>query len=240
MKLTIDQVIRITKSAFSSVLNPGKAKDPLPKKESAKYPEIYVFRHGESYDNKRRLFSGWRDSKLTTRGISQAKILAQKLKDKQIDICIVSRLSRSQKTAKVALKGKKVSFEVDDRIIERNYGKLTGKSKEKMMRNDFVDAVKYRRFFDFPPPGGESLKDVQGRVFPFCRELVERVRKTGKNIAISCHGNSMKIIRLYFEKLNVVDVLIQENPLGEDFAEYVVSPKDVLVSKQPKEVKPKK
>jgi len=240
MKLTIDQAIRITKSAFSSVLNPGKTKDPLPKKESDKYPEIYVFRHGESNDNKMRVFSGWRDSKLTTRGIAQAKLLAPKLKSKQIDVCIVSHLSRSQQTAKVALKGKKVSFEVDDRIIERDYGKLTGKSKEKMMKDDFVDAVKYRRFFDFPPPGGESLKDVQTRVFPFCKDLVERVRNTGENIAISCHGNSMKVIRLYFEKLEIVDVLVQENPLGEDYAEYVVTPKDILVSKRPRKVKTKK
>ncbi len=229
MKPSVNEAIRITRSALSSIMSPGKAKRPLPKKESSKYPEIYVFRHGETYDNRQRIFSGWRDSKLTLKGKDQAKMLVPKLKDKQIDVCIISHLSRSSQTAKIALKGKKVSYEVDDRIIERDYGKLTGKSKEKLMEENFVDAVKYRRYFDFPPPGGESLKDVKKRVFPFCRDLVKRVKKTGENVAVSCHGNSMKIIRLYFEKLKIIDVLVQENPLGQDYAEYVVAPDKVLV-----------
>ncbi len=237
MKQTVNDVIRITRSALSSIMNPGKSKKPLPKTESSKHPEIYVFRHGETNDNHLRVFSGWRDSKLTAKGKKQAMILAPKLKNKQIDICITSRLSRSKQTAKIVLNGKKVDYEVDDRIIERDYGDLAGKSKEKLMEDDFVDAVKYRRFFDFPPPGGESLKDVKKRVFPFCRDLVDRVRKTGQNVAISCHGNSMKIIRLYFEKLEIVDVLVQENPLAQDYAEYVVTPKKVLVSKQLKKLK---
>ena len=229
MKPSVNEAIRITRSALSSIISPGKTKRPLPKKESSKYPEIYVFRHGETYDNRQRIFSGWRDSKLTLKGKDQAKMLVPKLKDKQIDVCIISHLSRSSQTAKIALKGKKVSYEVDDRIIERDYGKLTGKSKEKLMEENFVDAVKYRRYFDFPPPGGESLKDVKKRVFPFCRDLVKRVKKTGENVAVSCHGNSMKIIRLYFEKLKIIDVLVQENPLGQDYAEYVVAPDKVLV-----------
>jgi len=50
-------------------------------------------------------------------------------------------------------------------------------------------------------------------------------------VAISCHGNSMKMIRYYFEKLEIVDVLVQENPLGEDYAEYVVTDKGFKVAK---------
>ena len=233
MKLKVDNIIKVTHSAIMSILNPGRTRESLPKKESSKYPEVYVFRHGESKDNKARRFSGWRDTQLTSLGKKQAQTLAKKLKNKQIDLCIVSRLDRSLETAKIALKEHNVKYEVDDRIIERNYGDLAGKSKVKLMKDNLVEAVKYRRFYHFPPPNGESLKDVQERVFPFCDELVKRIRKTGENIAISCHGNSMKIIRLYFEKLPITEVLIQENPLGQDYAEYVVTPKEVLVSRRP-------
>ncbi len=222
MKPKVDSIIRITWSAVTSILNPGRVLRSLPKKESPRHPEIYVFRHGESYDNKRKVFSGWRDSRLTPLGKKQARILAQKLVNKRIDVCIVSRLSRSKETAQIALRGHRVKYEVDNRIIERDYGSLAGKNKVKLMKEELVKAVKFRRFYDVPPPSGESLKDVKKRVFPFCRELVKRIRKTGENIAISCHGNSMKIIRLYFEKLEIIDVLTQENPLGEDYAEYVV------------------
>jgi len=237
MKLTINQVIRITQSALSSVLNPGQTKERLPKRESPRYPEIYVFRHGETFDNRNRIFSGWRDSRLTRKGRKQAEVLAQKMARKKVDVCITSRLSRSKETARIVFRGRRIRFEVDDRIIERDYGDLSGKSKEKLMKKEFVKAVKYRRFYDFRPPGGESLKDVQKRVFPFCRDLVKRIRRTGENIAVSCHGNSMKIIRLFFEKLDIVDVLTQENPLGEDYAQYVVAPNSVLVAKKPREAK---
>ncbi|MFH1601853.1 MAG: histidine phosphatase family protein [Candidatus Shapirobacteria bacterium] len=231
MKLKTDDLIKITYSAVKSIIEPGKSNSPLPKKESPNRPEIYLFRHGESKDNFLRVFSGWRDSRLTTLGKKQAQELASKLKNKQIDVCITSSLSRSKETARIALKSKKVKYEVDDRIIERNYGDLTGKNKVKLMKKDLIGAVKYRRFYDFPPPNGESLKDVQKRVFPFCQDLVKRIRKTGENIAISAHGNSMKIARLYFEKLSIGEVLVQENPLARDYAEYVVAPKKILVKR---------
>lgn len=233
MKLSVNEIIRLTQSAVFSILKPGEIKKPLPKKESPIYPEIYVFRHGESFDNKNRVFSGWRDSKLTPLGKKQAEILAEKLKDKKIDVCIVSRLSRSKKTAEIVFTGRKVVFETDDRMIERDYGELTGTSKEKLMKEDFVEAVKDRRFFDQRPPGGESLEDVSKRVFPFCDDLLKRIRESGENVAISAHGNSMKAMRLYFEKLPVVEVLVQENPLGQDYAQYVVTPNEVLVGRVP-------
>lgn len=226
-----DDYIRLTVGAMKSLIKPGGTDKKLPKIESGKYPEIYVFRHGQTFDNRNLVFCGWRDSKITDVGKKQAAVLTKKLKNKKIDVCITSRLSRSIDTAKIALKGKKVRFEVDDRIIERNYGKLSGTSKAKILETDPVKAVKYRRFYDFPVPGGESMKMVKKRVFKFCRQLVKRMRKTGENVAISCHGNSMKMIRYYFEKLDIVDVLVQENPLGTDYAEYVVTPKEVKVSK---------
>lgn len=234
MKLSVNDVIRLTQSAVYSILNPGRAKKPLPKKESTQYPEIYLFRHGETFDNRNRIFSGWRDSKLTPLGKKQARTLGSKLKDKKIDVCIVSPLSRSKETAEYVFMGRNIKYETEERIIERDYGKLAGTSKEKLMRDDFVEAVKDRRFFDKKPPGGESLNDVARRVFPFCKELIKRMRETNENVAISAHGNSMKAIRLYFEKLPVVDVLVQENPLGQDYAQYVVTPDKVLVGRVPK------
>lgn len=231
MKFSSDEIIKIVQSALFSIMNPGKSVKPLPKKESAKYPEIYVFRHGETFDNRNKVFSGWRNSHLTPKGKKQAMVLAKKLVGKKIDICITSRLSRSKETAKIVFSGRKIRFEVDDRVIERDYGHLTGKSKNKLMKDDFIKAVKYRRFYSFRPPGGESLADVKNRIFPFCRDLVKRIRRTGENVAISCHGNSMKIIRLFFERLKTVDVIIQENPLGKDYVQYVVKPQKSLEKK---------
>lgn len=214
---------QIKKASEDSLKNPGKNKKPLPKNESKTDPEIYVFRHGETYDNLNRVFSGWRDSKLTDVGIKQAEILAEKLKYKDIDLCIVSPLSRSQDTAEIALKyHTDMVYEVDQRIIERNYGDLQGQSKEKLMKEQPELAIKYRRGYDTPPPHGESMKMVEERVFPFCEELVARVKRENINIAISCHGNSMRAIRRYFENLTIIEELTVENPLAQDYAEYIV------------------
>ena len=74
----------------------------------------------------------------------------------------------------------------------------------------------------YPPPKGESIKMVEERVFPFCTELIERIKHNNINVAISAHSNSMRAIRRYFEKLSIVEEITLENPLGCDYSQYVV------------------
>lgn len=213
---------KIMQSALKSLKKPGSG-GALPKKESKTRPVLYLFRHGETYDNRNRVFSGWRQSRLTKTGEKQARILARRLKKKKIDLMIVSRLVRSRKTARIVLKyhpGTRV--ETDDRIIERCYGDLMGKSKTKLMEKKPELAAKYRRGYDFPPPHGESIKMVEKRVFPFCRELVKRMKTEKINVAVSAHGNSMRVMRRFFEKMTINQLLTHENPLGKDYAAYTI------------------
>ena len=56
----------------------------LPKEESDTLPTMYIFRHGQSEDNAEFIFSGWRDPGLTQKGIEQAEVLAEKIKDKKL------------------------------------------------------------------------------------------------------------------------------------------------------------
>lgn len=90
--------------------------------------KIYLFRHGQSYYNRDHRFTGWKDSKLTPLGKKQAKIIANKLKNKKIDVAYQTRLSRSKDTLKYVLKYHPECQKVitDDRMIERSYGKLQG------------------------------------------------------------------------------------------------------------------
>ena len=150
-------------------------------------------------------------------------MLAKKLKNKRIDVIIESRLVRSKETTKIILKyHPKARVERDDRIIERNYGDLMGHSKTKMMKKNPELAAKYRRGYDFPPPHGESIRMVKKRVFPFCRDLVKRMKKEKINVAVSAHGNSMRVMRKFFERMDIIEMLTHENPLGEDYASYVI------------------
>ena len=106
--MNTDEAVKLTVAALKSLVNPGGTKKKLPKIESKKYPEIYVFRHGETFDNRNKIFCGRRDSKITERGKKQARVLAEKLKNKQIDVCVISSLSRSKLLERVV--GIKISI----------------------------------------------------------------------------------------------------------------------------------
>ncbi|MCX8197939.1 MAG: histidine phosphatase family protein [Candidatus Micrarchaeota archaeon] len=188
-------------------------------------PTLYLFRHAQTYYNRKKYFTGWKDSKLTPLGKKQAELVARKLKGKKIDVAITSSLSRSKDTMRAVLKYHpecKAVF-VDDRIIERSYGKLEGKSHRCFEKSHSKEELqKIRRGYDYPPPGGESIKMVEKRVLSFLEDLIAFMEKNKANVAISAHGNSMRPIRRYFEKLSVEEMMKLENP-WDDYFEYKIS-----------------
>jgi 2,3-bisphosphoglycerate-dependent phosphoglycerate mutase len=187
-------------------------------------PVIYLFRHAQTYYNRKKYFTGWKDSKLTPFGKEQAKIIARKMKGKKIDVAITTTLSRSKDTMKAVLRfhpecRTKV---VDDRMIERCYGKLQGTSHKSFERTHSTEELrKIRRGYDYPPPGGESIKMVEKRVIAFLKDLIAYMKKNRVNVAISAHGNSMRPFRRYFEKLSIAEMMKLENP-WDDYFEYEI------------------
>jgi len=187
-------------------------------------PVIYLFRHAQTYYNQKKYFTGWKDSKLTPFGRKQAQVIARKLREKKIDVAIVTSLSRSRDTMKEVLKFHPECQAVftDDRMIERCYGKLQGKSHKEFERTHSAEELqKIRRGYDYPPPKGESIRMVEGRVLPFIRDLVAYVKKNRVNVAISAHGNSMRPFRKYFEKLTIAQMMGLENP-WDGYFEYKI------------------
>jgi broad specificity phosphatase PhoE len=99
--------------------------------------KLFVFRHAETTDNSRELFSGWRDSEITSRGLLQAHEIAKQLSRCKIDYAFTSHLKRARHTLKIVLeKHPPVPVFVDDRVIERCYGVLQGRSKRIIERED--------------------------------------------------------------------------------------------------------
>ncbi len=185
---------------------------------------IYLFRHGQTYFNKNKIFTGWKDSKLTKRGRKDAEKVAQKLKNKRIDVAFHSHLSRSKETLDIVLNYHPECQNVfeDDRIIERSYGYLQGMTHAFFIKNyGKVLYDTYHRSYDFPPPGGESIKDVEGRVKSFIKDLIKFMKRHKVNVAISAHGNSMRPFRRYFEHLTIDEMMELENP-WDDYFDYVV------------------
>jgi 2,3-bisphosphoglycerate-dependent phosphoglycerate mutase len=181
--------------------------------------KLFVFRHAETTDNARQIFSGWRDPKLTSKGLEQAQEIADQLDQEKINYAFTSHLERARKTLEIVLETHpNVPVFIDDRLIERCYGLLQGKSKRKVAEERPEWFAKVHRGYDFPPPEGESLKMVEQRTLPFLAQLEAWLRQNRGNVAISCHGNSLRPIRRVFEHLRLRQMLQIENPQNRAMA----------------------
>ncbi|SRR5258706_768744 len=180
--------------------------------------KLFLFRHGETTDNQKKIFSGWRDVDLTQEGIEEAKRLSEKLKNEKTTKAYSSDLIRSQHTLALVLGEyhKNVPVHIDPRIKERDYGKLTGTSKTELEKKSPKDFEKWHRSYDIAPPGGESIKDVEKRVMPFIHELL-KTTKPSDVIFISAHGNSIRPFIHYFEKISWEEVMKKEYGPGSLF-----------------------
>jgi len=181
---------------------------------------IYIFRHGQTFYNRDKIFTGWKDSKLTPLGIKQAKKIARMLKNKRIDAAVHTGHSRSKDTLKEVLKFHPechIIFE-DKRMMERSYGKLEGMSHKSFIKKYGVEKFnKIHRGYDTVPPGGESIKMVEKRVLSFIKDLLLFIKKNKANVAISASGNSMRPFRRYFEHLSIKEMMELENPWDNYF-----------------------
>jgi len=181
--------------------------------------KLFVFRHAETTDNARQIFSGWRNPTLTAKGVQQAHEVAAQLRSESIQYAFTSHLRRARMTLAIVLQAHPgVPVFVDDRLIERCYGVLQGRSKRRVAKEDPEGYATIHRGYETAPLDGESLQMVEARTLPFLQQLKAWLQVTPGNVAISCHGNSMRPIRRVFEHLSLRQMLQIESPQDEAFA----------------------
>jgi len=179
---------------------------------------LFVFRHAETFDNNRGLFSGWRDSELTPKGLIQAEEIAKQLTQCKIDYAFTSHLKRAKQTLKIVLKEHPAQrVFVDDRIIERCYGLLQGKKKSQIEAENPAFFEQWHRGYSLAPPKGESLRMVETRTLVFLNDLKQWLKQHSGNVAISCHSNSIRCLRKVFENLNINQMCKLESPQDQAF-----------------------
>lgn len=181
---------------------------------------IYLFRHGETNFNRNKRFTGTLNSRLTSKGIKQTNMVAEKLKEKKFQIAFKTSLTRSSNSLRIVLKYhpecKKVI--VDDRLIERSYGDLERKYHKTIIKKFGKRQFDlWHRSYDVSPPGGESIKMVEKRVLSFVKDLLILMKKEKVNVVISAHNNSMRPFRRYFENLTINEMMALENPYDKYF-----------------------
>jgi 2,3-bisphosphoglycerate-dependent phosphoglycerate mutase len=181
---------------------------------------LVLVRHGQSEWNLKNLFTGWRDPALTEKGIGEARSAGQRLKAKglKFDICFTSALSRAQNTLKLILEemGQTGLPETRDQALnERDYGELTGLNKDDARAKWGEEQVHiWRRSYDVPPPGGESLKDTLARSLPFYVHTIQPHVLDGKSVLVAAHGNSLRSLIMAIEGLTPEQILKRELETG--------------------------
>ena len=174
---------------------------------------LVLVRHGQSEWNEKNLFTGWRDPGLTEQGKREARESGRALKEAgyRFDVSFTSALTRAQETNRLVLEelGQPDLPVIRNQALnERDYGDLSGLNKDDAREKWGEEQVHvWRRSYDVPPPGGESLKDTAARVLPyFEKEILPRVLK-GERVLVSAHGNSLRALVMVLDKLSEAEIV---------------------------------
>ncbi len=181
-------------------------------------PFLTLLRHGESQWNLENRFTGWVDVPLSPKGEEEARRAGELLKEVPIDKVYTSVLQRAINTANIALAvrgGGDLPVERDKALNERMYGDLQGLNKAETAEKFGAEQVHiWRRSYDVPPPNGESLKDTAARTLPYFEEHILPDIKKGLNVLVAAHGNSLRSIVMFLDKMTKEEVLELNIPTG--------------------------
>ncbi len=206
--------------------------------------KLILIRHGQSVWNLKNVFTGWVDVPLSAKGIQEAVKAGEELADIEFDMIFTSVQVRALETAMIAIaqnKSEKTPVVLHDEgkmkewaaiysdkmqqdsilvyrdwhLNERYYGELQGLNKAETAQKYGAEQVhQWRRSYNVPPPNGECLEDTAKRTIPFFKENILSELEKGKNIMISAHGNSLRSIVMFLDKLSQEEVLQLEIPTG--------------------------
>jgi 2,3-bisphosphoglycerate-dependent phosphoglycerate mutase len=206
--------------------------------------KIVLIRHGESQWNLENRFSGWVDVDLSEVGVAQAKEAGQLLKKEGyvFDVVFSSVLLRANRTAELLLAelGQNIPLTKTWKLNERHYGALQGLNKsETAAKYGDEQVLLWRRSYDVLPPlydvtdaehpshdslyadvdpnvlpGGENLKVTVERVVSYWNSDIAPAVKSGKRVLIAAHGNSLRGLVMYLDKMTEEEIMKLNIPTG--------------------------
>ncbi len=179
---------------------------------------LTLLRHGQSQWNLENRFTGWVDVDISELGEQEARRAGELLKAVPIDVVFTSALKRAIRTADIALESAglhSLPTYRDAALNERHYGDLQGLNKTETAEKFGAELVhQWRRSYDVPPPNGESLKMTQERVAPYYNSMIVPLLQQGKNVLVVAHGNSLRALIMFVEKLSPEEILRTEIATG--------------------------
>ena len=166
---------------------------------------LILLRHAESKFNFADRFAGRLDPPLTEKGRCDAHALGYKWRHRRITHIFTSPLQRAEDTARWINQSlaQCIVPEIDARLIERDYGDLSGMSRS-CARKKYGDkhVRMWRRSFRTAPPSGESLADVQKRTSAWLKEKALLLVNGDACVLAVAHGNTIRALMFEIEGMN--------------------------------------
>ena len=166
-------------------------------------PVLYYVRHGETDFNAESRLQGRRDTVLNSRGRQQATECGELLRDlfardarEPTDFAYVSSpLIRARETMEIlrtALGLDPHAYDIDDRLLEIAYGEWEGLTLAEIDRRmPGILAVREQDKWDFAPPGGESYRELTGRIGDWYAGLT-------RDTVVAAHGGGVRALMALF------------------------------------------
>jgi len=205
---------------------------------------LILLRHGNSEWNKKNLFTGWVDVRLSEQGVAEAKRAGELLAESGLhpDILYTSVLTRAIQTANIALDVADrawIDVKRSWRLNERHYGALQGLDKAETLEKYGPEQFQiWRRSFDVPPPPlpddsefsqvgdpryaglgealprTECLKDVIDRMLPYWESDITTDLAAGRTVLVTAHGNSLRALVKHLDGISDDDIAQLNIPTG--------------------------
>jgi broad specificity phosphatase PhoE len=149
--------------------------------------ELYLIRHGETEWSRARRHTGRTDLPLSPAGEAEARALGQHLRGLEVDRVLSSPMTRATATAALAGFGDRV--ELNDTLLEVDYGECEGRTTAEIRASRpgwdlFRDGC----------PGGETVEDAAARA----RSLLDGLAASDGRVLLFSHGHQLRILTTVF------------------------------------------
>lgn len=206
---------------------------------------LVLIRHGQSMWNLENRFTGWTDVDLSSQGEKEADEAGASLKANGyvFDVAFTSILKRANETLYRVLNvlNQKPKIYYSWRLNERHYGALQGLNKAETAQKYGDEQVRlWRRSADTRPPAlskddprfpgnidlykdvpveclptTENLVDTVNRVIPYWESDIKPALLAKQRTLIVAHGNSLRALVMYLEKMTPQEIMAVEIPTGK-------------------------
>lgn len=195
---------------------------------------LVLVRHGQSEWNALGQWTGLADVELTDQGRAEARKAARALEDLTFHAAYSSDLKRAKSTLAEILDElgqTEVEAKAQAALNERDYGEMTGKNKWQVRDEHGEEKfTQWRRSWDYPMPGGETLKDVHARVVPYYQQHILADLKAGKNVIVAAHGNSLRALVKHLDNISDEEISALEIGTGEVYV-YEIDTNGHIIAK---------